>query len=264
MIRNIYAAVFIVLVSGVISAATNTTAANPNVQPKPAAAKKKPTAAAAQPDKISPESALLKKRIAALNKNISALNREMGSVLKRLKNLEKQMKTIATKAYVNWMSRRVSQALINKAFAGTKGNSTRVPVAQSAGGVKLVNINVGRDTIAGETVGPKGVLIQIVAGGPKWSRSAKLYIYAVPVKDMIMRPRYLIHADGEVPLIKGQMQTHLKWQAKHIKGTRMTAGNYKILVRVVFYGYKKKWLRVGHALRYWGDNKPASYNLRLR
>ena len=189
-----------------------------------------------------------------------ANNREIARLNRRIILLQRKLAAKAGRAYVHTVTAR----LINKAFAGTKSNPTRIPVAQSVGGVKLANINVGRDMAKGDTVGKGGVPVVVRASGPKTARTAKLYIYAVPVRDMVMRPQYLIHYDGEVPCLGGLMQTHMRWRGQHIKGTKMPRGSYKVLVRVVFYGYKKMWKRIGHALRYWGDNRPAYYNLRLR
>jgi len=206
------------------------------------------------------EIAALKKQVARINRGIALLRSEMGRVLSRLRKMQQQLRGKASRAYVHTAARK----LINKAFAGTKRDATRFPVSQSAGGVKLLNINVGRDLAKGETVGSKGIPIVIRAKGMKWARSVRLYVYALPVKDMMMRTQYLIHFDGEVPCLDGLMQTHLRWRGHRFKGERMAGGKYKVLVRVVFYGYNKAWKRVGHALRYWGDAKPTTYNLRIR
>lgn len=235
------------------TAATAGKTADPNVQPKPKKKVVKKSTPITLPRKSGGD-------IAAMMKQLQRQSAEIVRLWKKIEWLRRQLAGKASRAYVHTVTAR----MVNKAFAGTKGNPTRMPVAQSVGGVKLRNINVGRDMAKGDTVTAKGVPVIVRASGPKWSRSAKLYVYAVPVRDMVMRPQYLIHYDGEVPCLGGLMQTHTRWRGQRVKGAKMSAGSYKVLVRVVFYGYKKGWKRVGHALRYWGDGSPASYNLRLR
>ena len=238
------------LVAGADASTNTPPSGSSNIQPAPGRTVAKPPVTRppvkTPPPTVDPLIAL-KKRITQLEQQVARLNGLYHTLRKQA----------VTPNYV-WQT---AAAVVNRAFGKTAANTTRVPLSASTGGVKLLHIITGKDTAAGQAVGASGVRCSIVAWGGKAGSRGYLYVYAVPVGDMIMRNNYLIHADTNVPCIDGRLQTHHIWKGTTVKGAKMAPGRYKIFVRLIVYASNGK--RIGQAMRFWGDARPTAYNLTL-
>lgn len=241
--------VMLFAVAAVLPAATNTApSGKTDIQPAPG--KQAPPAVANKrvlPAAGGTELDALRKRVQQLEARLAWLIREHQALKYRA----------ATRDYV-WQT---AAGLVNRALGKGTTDAARVPVAAESGGARLVNIIAGPDTPAGAVVGTNGVRVAVAAIGGKGAARGYLYVYALPVGDMIMRTNYLIHADDNVPVIGTLAQTHFVWKGGDVQGTRLAAGGYKIFVRIIFHTADGKLS--GHAMRFWGDNSTTAYILRL-
>lgn len=236
-------------VAAALPAATNTApSGNPDVQPAPG--------------KQAPP-AVTNKRVppAAAGTELEALRRRVQQLEARLAWLIREHQALRYRAVNQDQVRQITAELVNRVLGKGNADTARVPVAEESGGARLVNIIAGPDTPAGAVVGTNGVRVAVAATGGKGAARGYLYVYALPVGDLVMRTNYLIHADENVPVIGTLAQTHFVWRGGDVQGTRLAAGGYKIFVRIIFHTADGKLS--GQAMRFWGDNSTTAYILRL-
>jgi hypothetical protein len=200
------------------------------------------SALAATPDQAAPQDAGESRpvTIADLEKRIEALEKQLASLHRNL----------LTGAQISAIARREAGLQINRVLDQTVSDGSRLPISDARGNVRLRHVFVGGDNPAGETPGAEGLRIAVAGRGPEFTGGALLYVYAMPVSDLVMKPEYLIYHDAAMPFIDGVAQTHFIWNGTYISGTRLAPGNYKIFARIIVRNAKGEV--AGSAMRYWG------------
>lgn len=154
--------------------------------------------------------------------------------------------------------------LVNKYIGGKSDDPTRLPVVSADGGIGLSHIVVGADRPQ-ELLAADGVRIVIAVRGPKKNGNAFVAVYALPLTDSVLRPAFLIHADGTVPCIDGVAQAHFVWKGHFADGKKAPAGLYRVFVRTIVSD--AAGARIGSAMRYWGATDAAGQtasNIRIQ
>jgi hypothetical protein len=150
---------------------------------------------------------------------------------------------------------RRASILVNKYLGGKADDPTRMPFSSAEGGVSLAHIVVGLDR-ASEVMDDKGLRVAIAGRGPKKTGNALVTVYALPLADPVLRPSWLVHADGNVPYLDGVVQAHFVWKGHFADGKKAAAGKYRIFVRVI--ANETNGNRIGGAMRWWGGTDTAS------
>jgi hypothetical protein len=154
-------------------------------------------------------------------------------------------------------------ALINRHLGQAEDSAIRVPANTATGGITMRHLIVGRDRPVVEDINPKGTRVAVAVAGPKSNGNAFMVVYALPVKDLMLRPEYLIHQDGFVPYIDGLAQTHFMWQGHFLTKRMAPAGIYKIFTRIIIKDMSGRIQ--GSAMRYWGSTAdPARFAIRIK
>lgn len=193
-------------------------------------------------------------QIAALQKEVKFLRSEIIKLWRLTLSLQRRTLTRTT---VSKIARSQAADIVNRYLATAGNNPTRVPRNASRGNLRLTHLLVGNDRAGGEQLTGKGLRIAAVVKGPvEKQRNVFMAVYAVPVKDRMLRPEYLIHSDSRVPFLNGIAQTHFTWHGRLLNGKKAGSGRYKIFVRAILLASNGKPL--GSAMRYWGAKSAAS------
>jgi len=150
---------------------------------------------------------------------------------------------------------------VNRYLGGKSDDPTRMPLTASEGGVVLPHIVVGNDRVV-EPMVAAGLRIAIAARGPKVNGNALVTVYALPLADPVLRPAWLVHADGNVPYLDGVTQAHFFWKGHFVDGKKAPAGKYRLFVRVIASETSGK--RIGGAMRWWGGTDAASSVIEIK
>lgn len=210
---------------------------------------------------------------------IQVTNSEIQSVTNQVSALEARVRLLEAEVgklwrYAGWLKAQIPGELaiakiadqrasmqVNKYLGGKGDDPTRMPFAKAEGGVSLAHIVVGLDR-AREPMPAAGLRIAVAARGPKKSGNALVTVYALPQGDPVLRPSWLVHADGNVPCLDGVVQAHFIWKGHFVDGKKAPAGKYRIFVRVIVS--ETNGTRIGGAMRWWGGTDAASSVVEIR
>ncbi len=193
----------------------------------------------------------------------------LAELQKRIEDLEKQLaalhRNLLTGAQIAAIARREAGVQINKVLDQTTSDGSRLPISDARGNIRIKHVFVGMDNPAGEPMTPEGLRVAIAGRGPEFTGSSLLYVYALPVNELVMKPDYLIFHDPLMPFIEGVAQTHFTWNGTYITGAALSPGKYKIFARIIVKNSQGEI--AGSAMRYWGGTageQPERFNVVIR
>ncbi len=195
---------------------------------------------------------------AALEARVRMLEAEVAKLWRYAAWLKTQ---IPGEQVITTIADRRASMQVNRYLGGKGDDPTRMPFASAEGGVSLAHIVVGLDRVA-EPMTASGLRVAIAARGPKKTGNALVTVYALPQGDPVLRPAWLVHADGNVPYLDGVVQSHFVWKGHFADGKKAAAGKYRIFVRVI--ANEANGSRIGGAMRWWGGTDTASGVVEIR